>query len=437
MLASFKSKHMINNGFLSNPYPTYQALRQAGPLHWNQEFCGGAWLLTEYADVVSVLRDPRFSVRRAGGWANSSGPEAPAELREFKRIFARSLLFVDAPQHLRLRQVMSAGFKPATLQRLAPQIQMLVDRLLDKVLVVETGATFDIPCDVSFDFMRDFARPLPALVIAAMLGIDGDDRADFVAWSDDIADFIGSPTPTIEIARRAQTSLIAMNDYFRGLLPQRRLHPGNDLISQLILAEASGGIITTKELLAQCCTMLFAGHETTRNLLGNGMLALLQHPQQWHMLQQMPTLLPSALKELLRFDSPVQYTGRRLKVDIVMHGQVMRKGDLVIPLIGAANRDPAKFTDPDTLDITRNQGAHLSFGFGPHICIGATLTYMEAEIALRSVMRRLSALQLVENTQSWGKNAVYRSLNALPLRFVPASNDVPKNLTIGGGLCLI
>ncbi|MGS0743880.1 cytochrome P450 [Glaciimonas sp. GG7] len=413
---------MINNAFLSNPYPAYQALRQAGPLHWNEEFCGGAWLFTEYADVATVLRDPRFSVRRAGGWVNTSGPEALTELREFKRIFARSLLFIDPPRHTRLRQVMNVGFKPAALQALAPQIQTLVDRLLDKVTASNvTFATF-----ATFDFMRDFARPLPALVIAAMLGIDGDDRAEFVAWSDDIADFIGSPTPTIEIARRAQTSLIAMNDYFRAVLPQRRAHPGDDLISQLIAAEASGGIMTTKELLAQCCTLLFAGHETTRNLLGNGMLALLQHPQQWQTLQANPALLPSALKELLRFDSPVQYTGRRLTVDVEMHGQVMKKGDLAIPLIGSANRDPAKFTDPDTLDITRNQGAHLSFGFGPHVCIGAILTYMEAEIALRSVMQRLPGLQLMEATQSWGNNAVYRSLNALPLRFAATSNIAPQ-----------
>ncbi len=405
---------MINSAFHNNPYPTYQTMREAGPLHWNEEFCGGAWLLTEYADVASVLRDPRFSVRRAGGWANSSGPQAMQELREFKRIFSRSLLFVDAPQHTRLRQVMNAGFKPSALQTLAPKIQQLVNGLLDQ-----------IPANAQFDFMSTFARPLPALVIAEMLGIDGADRREFVAWSDDIADFIGSPTPTIDIARRAQTSLIAMNEYFRGILAQRRLHLGDDLISQLIVAEASGGIITTKELLAQCCTLLFAGHETTRNLLGNGMLALLQHPQQWQALQNNPALLPSALKELLRFDSPVQYSGRRLKVDVEMHGKTMKKGDLVIPLIGAANRDPAKFIDPDALDIHRNQGAHLSFGYGPHVCIGATLTYMEAEIAIRSVMQRMSGLTLANPfvTQSWGQNAVYRSLNALPLQFTTAATS--------------
>ncbi len=415
---------MINEAFLNDPYPAYRALHAEGPLHWNSEFCGGAWLLTGYADVAAVLRDPRFSVRRAGGWANSSGPGALTELREFKRIFSRSLLFVDAPQHTRLRQAMTTGFKPAALQGLAPQIQIIVDRLLDDVLAKAVSGTGQF---TEFDFMRDFARPLPALVIAGMLGIAAKDRKEFVAWSDDIAAFIGSPTPTLEIARRAQVSLIAMNEYFRQLLPQRRAVLGDDLMSQLIRAEVGGGITTTKELLAQCCTLLFAGHETTRNLLGNGMLALLQHLQQWQALQAEPSLLPSALKELLRFDSPVQYTGRRLKVDVEMHSKVMRKGDLVIPLIGAANRDPAKFSDPDRLDIRRNEGAHLSFGYGPHVCIGATLTYLEAEIAMRSVIQRLPQLGLVGAAQSWSKNAVYRSLNHLPLRFArpaPAA-DVP------------
>lgn len=409
-------KTMINSEFLHDPYGAYRALRAKGPIHWSPEFCGGAWLVTAYTDVAFVLRDPRFSVRRAGGWANSSGPGAVDELRDFKRVFARSLLFVDAPQHTRLRQAMSAGFKPAALQALAPAIQSVADDLLDQI-VAKAQCGGQSPAPSQFDFMQSFARPLPALVIAGMLGIDAGDCAQFVAWSDQIADFIGAPTPTIEIARRAQAGLFAMNAYFEDLLPQRRLHPGDDLISQLIMAEATGGIITTKELLAQCCTLLFAGHETTRNLLGNGMLALLQHPEQWELLQRTPSLLPSALKELLRFDSPVQYSGRRLRTDVEMHGQKLKKGDLVIALIGAANRDPAKFDEPERLDITRNQGSHLSFGYGPHVCIGATLTYLEAEIAVRSLMRRLPGLALASRTSQWGTNAVYRSLNELPLQF--------------------
>ena len=413
---------MFNPSLFDDPYPAYHALRAMGPLQWSPEFCGGAWLLTGHADVASVLRDPRFSVQRAGGWVNSSGPAAVQELREFKKIFARSLIFADAPRHTRLRRVMNAGFTPAALRAAAPQVQAIVDRLLDEVLA---GAGHDAGDGASqavfeFDFMRDFARPLPALVMAGLLGVEARDRGDFVTWSDDIAAFIGAPTPTLPIARRAASSLAAMSGYFQQLLPQRRAQPGSDLVSLLLKAEAGGGIIGANELLSQCCTLLFAGHETTRNLLGNGMLALLRHPQQWQSLKDSPDLLPSAVRELLRYDSPVQYTGRRLKADVELHGQVMKRGELVIAFIGAANRDPAKFTDPDRLDLRRNEGMHLSFGFGPHVCIGATLTYLEAEIALRAIMRRIPGLALAGPTQSWADNAAYRSLNRLPLRAVRA-----------------
>ena len=400
---------MLDSAFLNNPYPSYHMLRAEGPLHWSEEFCGGAWLITGYDDVASVLRDPNFSVQRAGGWVNSSGPEARVELREFKRIFARAMLFLDGSRHARLRKVMNPGFRPTVLQEMAPRIQVIVDNLLDK-----------IESQAEVDFMADFARPLPALVMTEMLGINSADRADFVAWSDDIADFIGSPTPNLEIGRRAQVSLVALNDYFRVLLPQRRQYPGDDFISLLLRAEEAGSIITSKELLAQCSMMLFAGHETTRNLLGNGLLALLHHPDQWRMLKSTPALMQSALRELLRFDSPVQYTGRRLMANVELHGKELKKGELVIPLIGAANRDPKQFSNPDTLDITRNEGNHLSFGYGPHVCIGATLTYLEADIAFKSLIKRMPHLQLVNAVPSWSGNAVYRGLTALQIR--PAGN---------------
>jgi cytochrome P450 len=218
-------------------------------------------------------------------------------LREFKRIFARSLLFLNAPQHTRLRQVVNAGFKPALIEKSAPRIQAIVDQLLDKI---EPAG--------EIDFIWEFARPLPARVIADQLGIDAADRADVLAWSDDIAAFIGSPLPSIELARRAQAGVVALTDYFRTILPQRRRHLGDDLVSLLIRAEHAGKIITSKELLAQCATLLFAGIETTRNLLGNGLFALLKHSEQWQRLKQSPALVPSAVRELLRFDSPVQYT---------------------------------------------------------------------------------------------------------------------------------
>jgi cytochrome P450 len=414
---------VIDRAFLDDPYPFYSAWRSEGPVVWHSNFCGGAWLLTGYDDVAGALRDPRYSARRAGGWANSSGPQAHIELIDFKRIFSRSLLFLDAPQHTRVRHTMNDGFKPQAIIALRPRIGAIVESLLDSI--VERGPVFD--------FVEEFARPLPALVIAEMLGIDTADRGAFISWSDDIAAFIGAPTPTMEIALRAQVSLVAMNNYFADLLPHRRRHLGEDLVSQLIVAEAAGTVITTKELLAQCCTLLFAGHETTRNLLGNGLLALLQNPGQWQELRDTPSLMRPAMKELLRFDSPVQYTGRRLRVDIELHGRTMKKGDLVVPLIGAANRDPAQFDAPDVLDIRRNQGPHLSFGFGPHVCIGATLTYLEAELAFRAIMERLPGLALAGEAPVWGSNAAYRSLDTLPLYFssVRECAGVPIHAAVG------
>lgn len=412
---------------LHNPYPAYQALRAAGPLHWCEEFCGGAWVVVNYDDVADVLRDPRYSVQRAGGWVNSSGAGSADELREFKRIFARSLIFMNPPRHTRMRHGMNGGFKPGAIQAFAPRIAGIVDALLDRI--IEEGLDLHGPGGQhTFDFMREFARPLPARVIAGMMAVQTNAQTDFVGWSDDIAAFIGSPTPTLDIARRAQQGLLAMHAYFRELVPQRRAQPGDDLVSQLIAAEAEGQIVTEKSLLAQCCTLLFAGHETTRNLLGNGLHALLSHPDQWALLTREPGLMRSAVRELLRFDSSVQYTGRRLREDVILHGQTMKKGDLVIALIGAANHDPSKFTAPERLDVTRNEGHHLSFGFGPHVCIGASLTYLEAEIALRRVMERLPQLQCVATEPAWSGNSVYRGLLELPVRFtLPASRSSARN----------
>ncbi|MGH8645092.1 MAG: cytochrome P450 [Gammaproteobacteria bacterium] len=397
---------IVDTAFLGNPYPTYHALRDAGPIHWSEEFFGGAWLLTRHADVEMVLRDPRFSAQRTGGWVKDR-EAARGELDGFQRLFARALLFLDAPDHSRIRKVLNAGFRPDVLQRLVPHIEQVVAELLDQV---EPTA--------GFDFMQAIARPLPVRVIATLMGIETAEHDNFMAWSDDLAAFIGAPQPTREQARRAQVSLLAMSRYFEALLPLRRGAPGDDLVSRLVQAEAAGEIQGGAELLAQCAMLLFAGHETTRNLLGNGLQALLSHPVQWQRLQQAPELLPGAVRELLRYDSPVQYTGRRVATDLKLQGQWLRRGDLVVPLIGAANRDPARYAQPDELDIARRDGSSLSFGSGPHVCIGAALTRMEAEIVFSHMLRRWPELRLVDSTPQWSGNPVYRGLVALPVQHV-------------------
>ena len=402
-------RRIVDAAFLADPYPTYAALREAGPIHWSEEFFGGAWLLTRHADVEAVLRDPvRFSAQRTGGWVMQDAA-ARTELKGFQQLFARAMLFLDAPDHARIRSVLNAGFRSDVLGRLVPAIERRVDALLDAVDPA-----------VGFDFMQVLARPLPADVMAMLMDIPAADRGDFIAWSDDLAAFIGATLPSLDLARRAQTSLLDMGRYFAQLLPQRRAAPGDDLVSRLLKAETGGGIESGAELLAQCAMLLFAGHETTRNLLGNGLQALLAHPDQWQRLQSEPAALQGALRELLRFDSPVQYTGRRVTTDMLLHGQPVRRGELVVALIGAANRDPARYAHPDRLDVTRRPAGLLSFGAGPHVCIGAGLTLMEADIVFGRLLRRFPHLCLADAEPQFSGNAVYRGLRTLPVRLAGA-----------------
>ncbi|WP_051888015.1 cytochrome P450 [Caballeronia sordidicola] len=397
---------MVDAAFLQDPYPTYRVLREAGPIHWADEFFGGAWILTRHEDVAAVLRDPSYSARRTGGWVMRGREGEREELCPFQRLFSRALLFLDAPDHTRLRQVLNAGFRPQALSLYAVHIKKYVTDLIESLDNLS-----------EFDFIEKVAKPLPARVIAKILGMDGDERSEFIEWSDDLAAFIGAPQPTHELTRRAQISLLKMSACFEQLLATRRRgEAGNDLIGQLLEAERAGKIGTGEELLAQCAMLLFAGQETTRNLLGNGLYALLSHPAQWRRLQEEPALLPNALRELLRYDSPVQYTGRRVATDRVLHGRKLERGQLVIALIGAANRDPTRYSDPDQLDVTRQQGSHLSFGHGPHVCIGAALTLMEAAITFRALLERSPRLTLAEAAPVWSGNPVYRGLRTLPVR---------------------
>jgi cytochrome P450 len=396
---------LITPEFLHNPYPSYHALRARGPLHWSDEYFGGAWLLTQHDDADLVLRDPRFSAQRTGGWVTDR-EDTHGDLAPFQRLFARALLFLDGPDHSRLRKVMNLGFRPEVITQLVPHIEHTVAELLDAVA--------DAP---SFDFIARVARPLPVRVVSLLLGIPEQAQpAALMAWSEDLAHFVGAAQPSHDQARRAQVSLLAMCRYLEQLLAHKRQHPGDDLTTRLVQAEAAGQIDGGAELLAQCAMLLFAGHETTRHLLGSGLHALLTRPALWQRLQTQPELLPATVRELLRYESPVQYTGRRVTTDLVLHGQLLRRGDLVLPLIGAANRDPARYTHPDELDIARRDGPSLAFGVGPHVCIGAALTRIEAETLLRQLLTRMPDLQCVNPQAEWVQDPLYRGLVTLPVR---------------------
>ncbi len=426
---------MLDDAFLRDPYPTYRALRDAAPLVWSDEFFGGAWLVSRHADVELVLRDARFSAQRTGGWVMRSVDATPTPGREgrlalagFQRLFARAMIFLDAPDHARVRQAMSAAFRAADVQRLAPRIERAVT---DRLAAIDSAAPFD--------FVSALARPLPAEVIGLLIGMDvdsgtgtdtsqggaeADPPADIVTWSDELADFIGAPAPSRAQALSAQTALLAMARYFDTLLARRRAAldggaaPRDDVITRLLQAERCGQIRGSAELLAQCVMLLFAGHETTRHLLAGGLRTLLSHPDQWRQLQRDPALLPGAVREMLRFDSPVQYTGRRVATELSLHGQTLRRGELVVALIGAANRDPARHERPDDFDITRRAAPLLAFGHGPHVCIGAALTMIEAQTVFAQVLQRWPDLVLAQPNDAahWTGNALYRGLTDLSVR---------------------
>ena len=395
---------MFDSDFITNPYRTYSHLRTAAPLHWVDKFRGGAWLVTRYADVLAGLHDSRLSSKRSHTLTAALPREAQAEFTTFNEIFSKWMLFLDPPEHSRLRKLLNKEFTPHMIQRLRPRIQQVVNELLNKV----AGKS-------EMEFMTEFANPLPVRVIAEMLGIPSEDQRDFQIWSDDLADFFGNASPSVEKARRAQDSLVSLTEYFRSLLPERRKNKGDDLVSLLLRVEEEGEVLTGEELLGQCTLLLVAGHETTRNLLGNGLLALLQHSDQFAKLKENPSLISSGVREFARFNSPVQFSGRAATEDFAWHDQEIRKGQTVVLLLGSANHDPQKFSNPERLEVSRDEGMALSFGHGTHFCIGAALAYSEAEIAFSTLLERTSSLRLLDDVPAWRPNFSFRGLRRLPL----------------------
>jgi cytochrome P450 len=380
--------------FHANPYPFYHRLRAADPVHRTPM---GLWVLTRYDDVVSVLKDPRFG--REGFdqmLANVYGEGA------------RSMLFRDPPDHIRLRGLVSQAFTPRVIDRMRSHIQDIVDRLLDSV---QTANAIDV--------ITDLAYPLPVTVICQMLGIPTDAHSGIRQWSADLArsvDAIGMPTDE-DVVTRGRAAQQAMLDYFRDLIPERRRTPGDDLLSLLIAVEEQGDRLSEGELLITCILLFVAGHETTVNLIGNGLLALLNHPEELAKLRADLTLLPGAVEELLRYDSPVQRTARISDTDVELDGRKIPKGSLVITAIGAANRDPAHFPDPDRLDIRRRDNRHVAFGFGIHFCLGAPLARLEGQIALDTLLRRMPGLRLATSVPEWRESSTLRGLKTLPVTF--------------------
>lgn len=399
-------RQLLDAEYLSNPYPLYHQLRALDPVLWDED--QNSWILTGYADVMAGLRDPRFSAARM----NIELDWIPEELRDKLEppitALTRQMLFLDPPDHSRLRGLVSRAFTPRRIEQMRPFIQQIVDDLL--LQPREKG---------QMEVISELAYPLPAIVIAELLGVPAEDRDRFTAWTSDFGTLLdaGGSEMTSEVLTQSLQGVNEFMEYFRSIIRQQRSTPRDNLLQAMQEAEEHGDMLSESELLGNCVLLLAAGHGTTTHLIGNGLLALLQHPTQRQRLQANPTLLPLAVAELLRYDSPVQLTSRVARENLRIGDKEISAGQNVLFCLGASNHDPAQFAQPDELELSRPENRHLAFGQGIHFCLGAPLARVEAEIAFGTLLNRFPNLSLGEEPIAHFPSLVFRGMNALSVIF--------------------
>lgn len=385
---------LSSSSFIADPYPTYDRLRESEPVSFfpGSGPAGGFWFLTRYEDVRLVLGDKRLS--------KDMTPFVPEERQN---PISLSMLFRDPPDHTRLRSLVNKAFTPRMIQGLTPRITEIADDLVDRMR--QNGEA---------DVIRDLALPLPVIVIADMLGVPSEDRDSFREWSNDI---IAGGDLAQEYEERQKRSLAASQaliEYLSRLIYERRRQPEDDLISGMIDARDEHGTLSEEELLGNCMLLLIAGHETTVNLIGNGTLALLNHPDQLERLGGAPEISGTAVEEALRFESPVQHSTFRVTTgEMELGGRTIGEGEQVVAALGAANRDPEQFPEPERFDVARDPNRHLAFGRGPHFCLGAPLARLEAEITLPRLFSGPTSPKLADDNLSWRANTAFRGLEYL------------------------
>lgn len=407
----------------ADPYPHYRRVRETSPVYWSQLL--GSWVLTRYADVKAALSDQRLSaaMTRAAQAAQLS-PELRDQLAPVDELLGRWVLFQDNPAHRRLRQALTGAFTARVVEQLRPRIQALADELIDEV--AERG---------EMDLVADFALRLPAMVIAELLGMPGAEYQRFQGWVHTIALYfaIGSLGNAVTIGALRET-VEQMADYMRRIVADHRRAPRDDLIGNLITLAQQGEGLSESEILSQCMLLLHGGYESTMNTISSGMFHILRNPDQRPPLDASPEWAAAAVEEAMRYEPAFQFVVRAATCDLEISGQPIEAGQQIVCVLGAANRDPAQFTDPERFDIRRRPNPHLAFGYGPHFCVGAILARMEAQIAFSTLLRRLSDLRLVSDTPEWRPAFGVRSLARLPVTFSarhsPAEGTARRSMTL-------
>jgi cytochrome P450 len=393
--------HLLDPQVLADPYPLYHHLRSVDPVHWDPFL--HAWIVTSYADVVHVFQ--HFSAERTPTPAQLK-TLGLAALTPLAEVMVRQMLFLDSPAHGRVRGLASRAFTARRVERLRAHIQDITNSLLDAVEGIGR-----------MDIIADLAYPLPAIVTAEMLGVPTSDWRQLTAWSGDFAQVLGNFQHNPDRAPRVIRSLEEMVAYFRAAIREQRDHPREGLIHAYLTAEVDGDRFSEEEVVANTIVTMVGGQETTTNLIGNGVLTLLRHPDQLAKLKADLSLIPSAVEELLRYESPSQQTARLAPDDVVLGEKHIRKRQAVIAVMGAANRDPARFPDPDRLDICRQDNRHLAFAWASHFCFGASLARIEGQVAFEKLLRRLPDLSLTSAPVTWRENLGLRGLTGLPVTF--------------------
>lgn len=400
-LGALSLYHLLEPEVLANPYPLFQRLRSEDPVHWDPFL--HTWVVTRYADVLEVLHT--FSARR------THTPEkleavGLGEMRPIAELMVKMMLFMDPPQHTRLRKLASHAFTPARVAVLRTHIREIVHRLLD---AIEHNGHMDV--------IAELAEPLPAIVTAEMLGVPAKDWRQLKAWSADFAEMLGNFQHNPDSVPRMLRTVQGMTAYFREAVRRQRVEPGEGLVSSLMSAEIDGDRLSDDEVVATCIVTMVGGQETTTNLIGNGVITLLRHPERLEEVRRDLSLVPSAVEEMLRYESPSQHTGRLAPEDRELGGRTIRQGQAVMAVMAAANRDPERFPDPDTFDPHRQDNRHLAFGYAAHFCFGAALARIEGQEVFDAMLRRIPNLQVGPEPLVWRNNSGLRGVIALPVTF--------------------
>lgn len=395
---------LLDPEVLGNPYPLYHRLRSESPVHWDPFL--HVWVVTRYEDVIRVLRD--FSAQRTPPPAQLTAMGLSA-LNPVAQVMVKQMLFLDPSAHTRIRGLASAAFTPTKVEMLRSHIREIVRNLLKPVAA--TGR---------MNVIADLAEPLPCIVTAEMLGVPVEDHPQLKLWSQDFAEILGNFQHNPDRVQRILKCTEEMTAYFRSAMHSDRLRP-EGLVNSLKNAEVQGDRLTEDEVIANCIITMVGGQETTTNLLGNGVLALLRNPDELEKLRANPALVPSAVEELLRFESPTQYTGRIAAQDTELGGKLIKQKQAVFAVLGAGNRDPERFRDPDRLDVARQDNKHLAFGWGAHFCFGAPLARMEAQMAFEELLKLQNWALEPGAKLNWRTNLALRGLTALPITFTPTT----------------